>query len=210
MLHDLIKIWFEWVSDWGYWGVFILMALESTIVPVPSELVMPPAAYWAAQGRMSFWGVVAAGTLGSYFGSAVSYIFFRWVGVAFTEKYARYALLTPQKIRLAQKWAEEFGPFGIFLARLMPVVRHLISIPAGFLKMSFIPFSVATFLGAGFWCWVLAWFGQKTIGQHPELLNSPETMIAALKKELFWFVSAIVLFAILYVIVVHMKRRVKP
>lgn len=209
MLHELIKIWFEWVQDWGYWGVFILMALESTIVPVPSEIVMPPAAYWAAQGHMNFWGVVAAGTLGSYFGSITSYLFFRWVGGTFTEKYGRYFLITSEKIRLAEKWAQDFGAFGIFLARLMPVVRHLISIPAGFLKMSIVPFSAATLLGAGFWCWTLAWFGEKTIGQHPELLSSPEAMMTVLKKEMAWFVIAIVLFAALYVVVVTMKQKMK-
>jgi membrane protein DedA with SNARE-associated domain len=209
MLHELIKIWFEWVSEWGYLGVFILMALESTIVPVPSEIVLPPAAYWAAQGQMNFWGVVLAGTLGSYCGSIVSYYFFRWVGVAFAEKYGRYFGLTPEKIRLGHNWAEDFGAFGIFLARLMPVVRHLISIPAGFLRMNVAHFSIATFLGSGFWCTILAWFGAKTIGQHPELLTSPDTMIAALKKELGWFAVAMVLFAILYVIVISIKRRKK-
>lgn len=209
MLHELIRVWFEWVQDWGYWGVFILMALESTIVPVPSEIVMPPAAYWAAQGNMNFWGVVAAGTLGSYFGSAISYFFFRWVGSAFVEKYGRLFMITPEKMLLAHNWAESFGAFGIFLARLMPVVRHLISIPAGFLRMSFIPFSVATLTGAGFWCWFLSWFGQKTIGQHPELLSSPEAMVTALKKDLVWFAAAITGFAVLYVVVIIMKRRAK-
>ena len=64
MMHGLLTAWFHWVEQWGYWGVFILMAVESSIVPLPSEVVMPPAAFWAAQGRMNFWGVVAAGTFG--------------------------------------------------------------------------------------------------------------------------------------------------
>ena len=72
MLHDLLNIWFTWVQDWGYWGVIILMAMESSIFPVPSEVVMPPAAFLAAQGKMDIWGVILAGTFGSWLGSAIT------------------------------------------------------------------------------------------------------------------------------------------
>ena len=73
MFHQFIQLWFQWVQDWGYWGVIVLMAMESSIFPVPSELVMPPAAYLAAQGKMSLAGVIAAGTFGSWLGSAITY-----------------------------------------------------------------------------------------------------------------------------------------
>jgi membrane protein DedA with SNARE-associated domain len=205
MFHELIKIWFEWVQHWGYFGVFILMALESTIVPVPSEVVMPPAAYWASQGHMSFSGVVIAGTLGSYFGSALSYFFFRWASTPFIEKYGKYARIKAHKIKKAEDWINAYGPFGVFMARLLPVVRHLISIPAGILKMHFVPFSLATITGAGIWCWILAWFGQKTLGANPNLLNSPEEMVKTMKGSFVWFVVFVFLFLLLYIFVVRFK-----
>src|SRR3954453_24246543 len=144
MLHELLKTWFYWVEHWGYLGVFLLMAMESSIIPVPSEVVMPPAAFWAAQGKMSLVGVILAGTAGSYFGSAVSYAVSRAVGLPVVEKFGRYVLISPEKIQLAQNWVLRYGPGGIFFARLLPVVRHLISIPAGILKMPFGAFSLFT------------------------------------------------------------------
>src|SRR3990172_8772391 len=81
-MHALIVIWFQWVHDWGYPGIILLMAMESSIFPVPSELVIPPAAYWAEQGRYSLWGVVLAGTVGSYLGAAAAHLVARSVGRA--------------------------------------------------------------------------------------------------------------------------------
>ena len=79
MLHGLIAFWFHLLEQWHYLGIVVLMALESSIVPVPSEVVIPPAAYWASQGKMNFWGVVLAGTIGSWIGSAISYGVARWL-----------------------------------------------------------------------------------------------------------------------------------
>lgn len=207
MLHSFITIWFHWVDQWGYFGVFVLMAMESSILPVPSELVMPPAAFWAAQGRMDFWLVVLAGTLGSYVGSAINYWGAQWLGFPIVHRYGKYFLLPEQKLLLAERWVQKYGVVGIFTARLLPVVRHLISIPAGIFKMPFLSFSITTLLGAGFWCWVLAWFGQKIIGSSPELLNSPEEMVHVIKAKLFWFVAAVLLMVLLYAVVVIFKNR---
>lgn len=200
MLHDLIKLWFHWVEQWGYFGVFILMAMESSILPVPSEIVMPPAAFWAAQGRMSFWGVVAAGTAGSWVGSAASYGIARWLGKPFLKSFGKYIFMSPEKISIAEAWIKDFGVVGVFISRLLPVVRHLVSIPAGLLRMPFGTFSWVTLLGAGIWCTVLSWFGQQTIGQRPELLQSPDQMIQVMKDQLSWFVAAIAVLGFLYVV----------
>src|SRR5262245_7949778 len=159
MLHDLVQTWFRLVHDWGYLGVFLLMAAESSILPVPSEVVMPPAAYWAAQGRMDFWLVVLMGTAGSWFGSAVSYWVSLWIGRPLVLRWGKYLLITPAKVELAERWAGDNGLKGVFFARLLPVVRHLISIPAGILRLRFLPFTLVTVAGAGIWCWVLAWWG---------------------------------------------------
>jgi membrane protein DedA with SNARE-associated domain len=207
MLHGLLTTWFHWVESWGYWGVFLLMAMESSIFPVPSEIVMPPAAFWAAQGKMSFWGVVAAGTAGSYVGAAATYWGARILGIPFVRRYGKYFFIPEHKLPLAEVWIREFGAGGVFFTRLLPVVRHLIGIPAGIAKMDFKTYSVATLVGAALWCTVLAWFGAKTIGDSPEILQSPDQLLAVMKAKLAWIVGAIALLAVLYGFVVWMRKR---
>ena len=207
MFHELLRTWFHWVELWGYAGVFVLMAMESSIIPVPSEIVMPPAAFWAAQGRMSLAGVILAGTAGSYFGSIISYGVSRAVGQPLLQKYGKYFLLPPAKLKLAETWIQQFGTLGVFTARLLPVVRHLVSIPAGALKMPVGNFSLATTLGAGIWCAILSWFGQEVIGGSPELLQSPEAMISVIKSKMHWLLAAVILLGLLYALVLRVKAR---
>jgi len=206
-MHALLVMWFHWVDAWGYWGVFLLMAMESSIIPVPSEVVMPPAAFWAAQGRMSMVGVILAGTAGSYFGSAVSYWVAKALGRPAVEKFGKYVLIGPDKVEQAHAWVIRLGAGGIFFARLLPVVRHLVSIPAGILGMPFGTFSVATVIGAGLWCTVLSAFGQQVIGDQPHLLDSPEELIKAVKAKILWILLAIILFTIAYVVMVVVRSR---
>lgn len=207
MLHELIRTWFEWVELWGYAGVLTLMAMESSIIPVPSELVIPPAAFWATRGRMDFWLVVLAGTIGSYVGSVISYWVAYWIGHPLLQKYGKYLLISPAKLDLAERWMRRFGTFGIFTARFLPVVRHLISIPAGAFRMPFWRFSLATITGAGIWCWVLAFFGQKILGDDPELLESPEIMIQVIQAKMDWFLSLALIMLVLYGLVVWFKSK---
>jgi len=206
LLHELVKIWFHWVEAWGYAGVFILMAMESSIFPVPSEIVMPPAAFWASQGRMSFSGVILAGTAGSWFGSAVTYWVAQKLGLPLLKKYGRYFLISPEKMETARGWIQNYGTAGVFLARLLPVIRHLISIPAGAFHMPFGRFSLVTTVGAGIWCWVLAEFGARVIGSEPGLLDSPDAMIHAIKAKLLWFVLGVVGVGALYALMTYLKK----
>lgn len=185
------------------------MAMESTILPVPSELVMPPAAYWAAQGHMNFWGVVAAGTFGSYFGSLISYVVcIRW-GRKLLNRFGKYFFMAEAKLQATETLFLKYGAAGVFFARLLPVVRHLISLVAGVFKMPFRTFSIVTLVGAGLWCYLLSLWGQKIIGSHPELLNSPEDMVHAVKAEMLGFVSAIMIFVGLYIFVIWLQRRLQ-
>ncbi|MFZ9596292.1 MAG: DedA family protein [Bdellovibrionia bacterium] len=207
MFHDLLRTWFHWVELWGYPGVFILMAMESSIIPVPSEIVMPPAAFWAAQGRMSFAGVILAGTAGSYFGSLVSYWGARWMGEPLIRRYGKYVLLPPEKMALAEDWVLRFGASGVLVARLLPVVRHLVSIPAGVLKMPLGRFTGATLFGATLWCTVLSWLGQQIIGDHPELLQSPEALVHVIKQKMIWIVLGVLLFGASLVALQVAKKR---
>ena len=207
MLHELMRIWFQWVDQWGYFGVFLLMAMESSIIPVPSEVVIPPAAYWAAQGRLELWGVILAGTLGSYVGSAISYGVARSVGLPFVNRYGKFFLMPPKKLAIAETWITRFGFFGIFVARLLPVIRHLISIPAGIFKMNFIRFSIVTLFGAGLWCTILAWFGKEVIGSNPLLLQTPDAMVHMIKDKLQWFVGAVIILSVLYYAAMSVKSK---
>jgi membrane protein DedA with SNARE-associated domain len=208
VFHELLQMWFELVRDWGYLGVFLLMAAESSILPVPSEVVMPPAAYWAAQGRMDFWGVVLAGAVGSWFGSAVSYWLALWIGRPLVLRFGKYVLITPKKVELAEEWAKEKGLAGVFVSRLLPVVRHLISIPCGILRMRFVPFSIVTTVGAGLWCLILAWWGAAVLGDRPDLVENPDAMVAVMKDKMLWFVGAIVVLAVLFFVATRRKKPV--
>ncbi len=210
VFEDLIRIWFEFVRDWSYLGVFLLMAAESSILPVPSEVVMPPAAYWASQGLMNFWGVVLAGTLGSWFGSAVSYWLAWWLGRPLVMRYGKYLLMPPAKVDLAEAWAQQNGMVGVFIARLLPVVRHLISIPAGILRMRFVPFSIMTTVGAGLWCFILAWWGEQVLGDQPKLIEEPGAMVALMKAKMMWFVGAILVLAVLFYVATRRRRPASP
>lgn len=206
-MHELLKVWFHCVETWGYAGIFGLMALESSVVPIPSEVILPPAAFWAAQGKMSFGMVVLMGTLGSYAGSIVNYFVFKWIGLPIAKKYGKFVMISPEKIDSAERWVRSYGAPGVFLARLLPVIRHLISIPAGVLEMPLRSFSIATIAGAGLWCFVLTWFGQEVLGARPDLLDSPEAMISAVKAKLTYFVAAAVVATVLYVVFLVVKRR---
>ncbi len=206
-MHHLLQVWFSWVEQWGYVGVFLLMALESSIVPVPSEIVMPPAAYFAAQGQLSMLGVIASGTLGSYFGSIVSYGVSKWLGLPVVRRFGKYVFLKPAKVDSATAWVQRFGAGGIFFARLLPVIRHLVSIPAGILSMPFARFSLATVTGAGLWCTILSLYGAQVI--TPEMIhaNDPDAMVRAVKAKLGLIVVGIVVLALAYVAMLVLRNR---
>jgi membrane protein DedA with SNARE-associated domain len=170
-MHRLLEIWFGWVLSGGYVGIIVLMAMESSIFPVPSEVVIPPAAFLAAQGHLNFWGVILAGTLGSYLGAAVTYWVSRAVGRPLVVRYGRFFFLSAQKLERAETWLSRYETGGVFFARLLPVVRHLISIPAGIVRMNFIVFSTVTITGSAIWCGVLAYLGVQAYRKEPQLLS---------------------------------------
>ncbi|MDE2490053.1 MAG: DedA family protein [Elusimicrobia bacterium] len=205
--QELLRFWFHFVEAQGYLGIFLLMALESSVVPIPSEVVIPPAAYWAAQGRLDFSLVVLVGALGGLFGSAVNYGVSRAVGTPAILRWGRYVLVPPEKFRQAEAWVREYGVSGVFFSRLLPVVRHLISIPAGVLEMPFLPFCVATTAGAGLWDLILAWFGRRVIGDQPHLLDSPEMLLHALKLRMHLIVLGVVALAAAYALMLWLTHR---
>ncbi len=207
MMHELIATWFGWVRDWHYVGVFLLMAMESSIIPVPSELVIPPAAYWASQGQMSIVGVVLAGTAGSYTGAMVMYYASRWLGRPLVLRYGKYILISPAKLEQAERYLARYETGGVFFARLLPVIRHLIGVPAGIVRMAPGAYSLMTVIGSAVWCTVLAVFGQEVLGAEPKLMDDPAALVHALKAKSLTIVAAVVVLTVLYVVVVRMTRK---
>jgi len=219
MMQSLIEMWFSWVHDWGYGGVVILMAMESSIFPVPSELVVPPAAILAAQGgSMTVPGVILAGTFGSWLGSAITYWVAYFLGRPMVMKFGKYFFMPPSKVERAERFMHRYEGGGIFFARLLPVIRHLISIPAGIIRMGFLKFSVLTVVGSALWCWVLAVLGQKVgnklepaqiealkLGKGVDLMH----LIHAVKQEALWIIAAIAAVGILYFVAMRLTEAKK-
>ena len=147
------------ISALGYFGVFFLMVLESMVFPIPSELVMPFAGFLAAQGEFSFALVIVFSSLGSIVGSVLSYYFGKYGGEKIITKYGKYALIDEEDLKKTQQWFKKRGESTIFIGRFIPVVRHLISIPAGIGKMNLKKFCLYTLLGATIWNSFLAYLG---------------------------------------------------
>jgi len=159
------------ISSLGYPGVAVLMALESMVTPLPSELVMPFAGFLVSQGKLNFWLVVAAGGIGSLVGSLISYFAGSWGGKAFVLKYGKYLLLNEHDLDMTHRFFARHGEKAIFISRFIPIIRHLISVPAGIGKMNIKKFSVYTLAGATIWCGILTYAGMK-LGENWEKLHS--------------------------------------
>ena len=154
--RGVIRQFLDWymgaLESGGYPLIAGLMALESSIVPLPSEVVIPPAAHLAyTGGNMTLTGIVIAGTVGSWFGATVMYWGARLIGRPLLMKYGRYVLLPQQKIEAAEAWSDRFGAPGVFISRLLPVIRHLIGLPAGIVRMHYGWYSLATLVGSAIW-----------------------------------------------------------
>jgi len=209
-MHALTLIWFGLVRDWGYGGIVLLMAMESSIFPVPSEVVIPPAAYWAAEGRMNFWGVVAAGTLGSCIGALLTYLAARWLGRVLVARWGRYIGCGAEKVERAERMLARYAVGGVFFSRLLPVVRHVIGIPCGILRINLKVYMAATLVGSFFWCSVLAWYGERFGRLNPGAIEDPERFMAAVKGDMLWLVGACAGLAILYLAMLWTTRQKEP
>ena len=206
-MHELLQHWSEWVLTGGYIGIIALMALGSTPVPLPAELVVPPAAFLAAQGRLSLTGVILASTLGAYLGAAVMYWLSRWLGRPLVVKFGRFILFPPKKLEEAEHWLARYEAGGIFFARLLPAVRHLISIPAGIVRMNFAVFSIWTLIGSAISCSILAYLGVRAQRVAPNLLNDPEGLAHFVRGQSKWLLLVVLAFAALYVLSMWLSKR---
>jgi len=157
--EQIIDIIVNFIDQTGYWSVTFLMILESMVAPVPSEAIMPFAGFLIEEGRFSFGGVIFFSTLGSLIGSLLSYYIGSLGGRPLVEKFGRYLLLDRHHLDLTEKFFARRGELTIFISRFIPVVRHLISIPAGIGKMNILRFLIYTVLGAGLWNSFLTYIG---------------------------------------------------
>jgi membrane protein DedA with SNARE-associated domain len=153
----------------GYPGILLLMAMESSIIPVPSELVMPPAGYLAYQGKMNMILAILSGTVGSLIGAYVNYFVSHYLGRPLILKYGKYVLIPPDKFVRVEQFFLKHGEISTFIGRLLPVIRHLISIPAGVAGMNHVKFTTYTLLGAAIWCTILTLIGYY-IGENQQLI----------------------------------------
>ena len=168
-MHELINWLVLTIGALGYPGIFLLMAMESSVIPIPSELVMPPAGYLAQQGQMNMAVAILCGTLGSLVGAYANYFAAHHLGRPLLLKYGKYVWITEEKFAKVEQYFKDHGEISTFIGRLLPVIRHLISLPAGLAGMNHLKFSLYTLFGAGLWVTVLTFIGY-FIGAERDLI----------------------------------------
>jgi len=195
LLHTLL--------DLGYPGIIPHIGMESSLLAVPSELVMPPAGYWAAKGQMSFAGALVCGVLGSVIGALANYYGARLIGRPLIQRYGKYVFLSEKNLLRSERFFAEHGEISTLIGRLFPVIRHLISIPAGLHRMPLPKFILYTAAGAAVWCAILTWIGY-FLGQHEGVLRTEE-----IHRYVTW--ALLVLIPVtLIVIGIYVLRRRRP
>ncbi len=143
----------------GYTGVFILMVLESALIPIPSEMIMPFSGFLVYMGRMNMFLAITAGALGNLFGSLIAYFAGMRFGRDFLEKYGKYLLIDAKHIRIVEEFFNKYGSIAVFTGRLLPAIRTVISFPAGISKMNLTTFVFYTLLGSYIWNFLLVYVG---------------------------------------------------
>ena len=143
----------------SYWGIALLMAIESACVPLPSEIIMPFAGYLVSLGKMDLYLAATAGAIGCNLGSIVAYEVGRRGGRPMAEKWGKYLLIGPGELDAADRFFNRWGAAAILVGRMLPIIRTFIAFPAGVARMKLVPFHVYTFLGSWPWCFLLAWIG---------------------------------------------------
>ncbi len=185
----------DFFSSMGYPGIVFLMAIESSFIPFPSEVVIPPAAYLAQKGEMDLFMVVISGIAGSLVGAVVNYVLARTLGRAAIyslaeKRFARFLLITPEKVMKSEEYFIKYGNISTFIGRLIVGIRQLISIPAGLARMKMGNFLFYTTLGSSIWVVILALLGYY-FGEKQEVLERYYKEIAIFTSALFATAAAI-------------------
>jgi membrane protein DedA with SNARE-associated domain len=207
-MHQLIQNLWDWyhhaLQTGGYPAIALLMAMESSCLPLPSELIIPPAAHLADTGQihLGYAGIVLAGALGSWLGATIMYWFARLAGRPLILRFGKFVLFPPEKLAKAERWSSHYGAMGVFIARLLPGARQLVGIPAGIARMDYLKFSIFTLLGSTIWCAVLCYVGVKA-GQDEKLMHGEIRQVA------IWLGGAMIFLGGLYYFFVHRHMKQK-
>ena len=169
-MEQLSQVFLEFIANWGYVAVALLMAMENACIPIPSELILGFAGYLIFADQMSFGGALTAGMIGGMLGS----VFAWWVGHAkgrrFVDRYGKYFFIKKSHVDMAQNWFDKYGLKAVFFSRMLPVIRTFISLPAGFAHVSLKPFLFYTFIGSLPWTALILWAGMM-LGEGWKLLT---------------------------------------
>ncbi len=171
MLHELAQTLVDLIFDWGYLGIFVMMTIESSFIPFPSEIVLIPAGYLASQGEMSISMIMISALGGSMVGAFINYYLALTLGRKILIKYGKYFFIKVETLERMEDFFAKHGHISTFTGRLIPGIRQLISVPAGLARMNLVQFSFFTALGAGIWALILTLLGY-FIGENQTLINA--------------------------------------
>ncbi|OUM97892.1 MAG: hypothetical protein BAA02_05515 [Paenibacillaceae bacterium ZCTH02-B3] len=194
---DAVHLWLgrllDWVESLGYWGIIVGLAVEV----IPSEIVLSFGGYLVSQGRITFAGAVVCGTIGAMLQQWILYAIGRYGGRPFLLKYGKYLHLKQSHIELAERWVERYGPVVVFTGRFLPVMRQVVSVPAGMARMNLGVFSLLTLLASIPWCLLFVWLGW-TLGDQWEKVDEkaapyvqPIVLIALAALILYFLFQAV-------------------
>jgi len=193
------------IAATGYAGVFVLMAIQSACIPIPSEVIMPVAGYALAHGQLQLILLATIGSIGANLGSIPAY----WVGAKggrpLIERYGKYILLSGRDLDLAERFFQKYGSITVLVGRLLPIIRTFIALPAGIAKMNQVRFHIYTFIGSWPWCYALALLGMKLGNTF-----STDPRFKAFFDRFHHVVEALIVLAFVYFLYSHWKNRVRP
>lgn len=199
MIRELAADLVDLIFDWGYLGIFLLMTIESSFIPFPSEIVLIPAGYLASKGDMNMGMIMLSALGGSMAGAFINYFLALFLGRKILKKYGKYFFISEDALGKMDRYFQKHGHISTFIGRLVPGIRQLISIPAGLARMNLAVFSTYTALGAGIWALILVMLGY-FIGENQELIES------YLKQITIGVLMALVLLASWYIYYQKTKR----
>jgi membrane protein DedA with SNARE-associated domain len=151
MILNILEFITQLISSWGYAGIFVTMTLESALIPIPSEVVIPFAGFLAYMGEMNIWLIVLVSSLANVTGSIIAYEIGKYLGRGFIERYGKYVLLNMKHLELIERWFDKYGSLTVLFSRMLPLVRTVNALPAGIGEMNFFKFCLYTFIGSIPW-----------------------------------------------------------
>lgn len=199
-MEAIINFLEKYISQFGYLAIFILMFLESVFVPIPSEVIMPFGGFLAATGKLNLVLVTLVGSIANLFSSYAVYYIGKLGGRPFLEKYGKHVFLGKEELDKAEKWFNHRGELTVFITRLLPGIRTLISLPAGMAKMNLTKFSIYTILGVIPWCFLLAYLGY-IFGENWKII------LDYYNKFEYIFFAIIILIIVAFLIFVFIRKR---